>query len=195
MELELSVAREQTDRSVSSKLDHILSVQKSPSDKTNLGFVESISVFAPYSTNFVPSSISEPFLSEAIKPSMSEAKPIEVTPPRKIRVDLHESKPKASNLLKGKTHDKPACICHFCGKFGHIRPNRYKLQAAKKVNKPKVPMPQAQDLMMLIGELVKALNLYSNPGVGNHSHVNKNFNARGVSKKFWMQKLNLIESF
>ena len=71
----------------------------------------------------------------------------------------------------------------------------YKLQAAKRANKPKVPMPQAQDLMMLIGELVKALNLYSNPGVGNHSHVNKNFNARGVSKKFWMQKLNLIESF
>ena len=28
-------------------------------------------------------------------------------------------------------------------------------------------MPQAQDPMVLIGELVKALNLYSNPGVGN----------------------------
>ena len=41
--------------------------------------------------------------------------------------------------------------------------------------------------MVLIDELVKALNLYSNPGVGNHSHVNKNSNARGVSKKFWMQ--------
>ena len=90
LELELSVAREQTDRSASSKFDHILSVQKSPSDKTGLGFVESISVFAPYSTNFVPSSISEPLVSEAIKPSMSEAKPIEVTTPRKIRVDLHE---------------------------------------------------------------------------------------------------------
>ena len=44
LEPELSVAREQTDRSVSSKLDHILSVQKSPSDKTSLGFVESIFV-------------------------------------------------------------------------------------------------------------------------------------------------------
>ena len=49
-------------------------------------------------------------------------------------------------------------------------------------------MPQAQDPMVLIGELVKVLNLYSNPRVGNHSHVNKNFNARGTSKKFWMQK-------
>ena len=42
--------------------------------------------------------------------------------------------------------------------------------------------------MVLIGELVKALNLYSNPRVGNHSHVNKNSNARGVSKKYWIQK-------
>ena len=108
LELELSVAKEQTDRSASSKLDHILSVQKSPFDKTGLGFVESIFVFAPHSTNFVPSSSFKPPISETIKPSVSEAKPIEVTPPRKIRVDLHESKPKAPNPPKGKTHDKPA---------------------------------------------------------------------------------------
>ena len=50
-------------------------------------------------------------------------------------------------------------------------------------------MPQAQDPMVLIVELVKALNLYSNPGVGNHSHVNKNSNARDTSKNFWMQKV------
>ena len=41
--------------------------------------------------------------------------------------------------------------------------------------------------MILIGELVKTLNLYSNPGVGNHSNVNKNSNTRGASKKFLMQ--------
>ena len=109
-------------------------------------------------------------------------------PPRKIRVDLHESKPKAPNPSKGKTHDKPAWICHFCGNSGHIRPNYYKLQAAKRANKPKVLVPQAQDPMVLIGELVKVLILYSNPGVGNHSHVNKNSNDCATSKKFWMQK-------
>ena len=166
----------------------MLSVQKSPFDKIGLGFVESISVFAPHSTKFVPSSSFENLESEAVKPSVSEAKPIEVTPPRKIRVDLHESKPKAPNPSKGETHDKPTWICHFCGKSGHIRPNCYKLQAAKRANKPKVHVPQKQDPMVLIGELVKALNLYSNPGVGNHSHMNKNSNARDASKKFWMQK-------
>ena len=133
LELELSITREQTNRSPSSKLDHMLSVQKSPSDKTGLDFVESIFVSTPHSTNFVPSF--------SVKPSVSKAKIIEVTPPRKIRVDLHESKPKAPNPSKGKTHDKPAWICHFCGKFGHIHPNFYKLQAAKRANKPKVPVP------------------------------------------------------
>ena len=61
----------------------------------------------------------------------------------KINVDLHESKPKAPNLSKGKTHDKPAWICHFCGNYGHIHPNYYKLQATKSANKPKVLVPQA----------------------------------------------------
>ena len=117
---------------------------------------------------------------------MSEVvKPVEVSSPRKIRIDLQESKTKIPNP-KGKLHDRPAWICHFCGKFGHICPNYYKLQAAKRANKPKVPVSQAQDPMVLIGELVKALSLYSNPKVGNHSHVNKNSNARGASKKFWM---------
>ena len=143
LELELSVAREQTDRSTSFKLDHMLSVQKSLSDKTGLSFIENISVSAPHSTNFVPSSSFEPFVNEAIKPSVSEAKPIETTPPRKIRVDLHESKPKAPNPSKGKTHDKLTWICHFCGKFGHISPNCYNLQAAKRANKLKVFVPQA----------------------------------------------------
>ena len=107
LELELSVAREQTIGSASSKLNHMLSVQKSPSDKTGLGFVESIFVPEPPSTNFVPSS--EPPVSEVLKPSLSEAaKFVEVTPPRKIRVDLQESKPKAPNPPKGKLHDKTA---------------------------------------------------------------------------------------
>ena len=83
LELELSVAREQTNRFASSKLDHMLSVQKSPLDKTGLGFVTSISVSETHSTNFVSSS----------KPPKSEiVKPVEVTPPsRKIRVEFVRS--------------------------------------------------------------------------------------------------------
>ena len=127
-------------------------------------------------------------MSETVKPPNSEVvKPIEVSSSRKIRVDLKDSKSKVSTLSKDKMHGKPAWVCHFCGKSGHIRPNCYKLQA-KRANKSKVSVPQAQDPIALIGEFVKALNLYSNLGVGNHSNVNTNSNARGASKKFWMQK-------
>ena len=49
-------------------------------------------------------------------------------------------------------------------------------------------MPQAQDPMVFINELVNALNRYSNSGVGYHSNVNNNSNARVASKKFCMQK-------
>ena len=107
LELDLSIAR-----SASSKLDQMLSVQMSHSDKFGLGFVESISESAPHSTNFVPLSSSEPFVnevvSETVKPPVSEVvKPIEVSLSRKIRVDLKESKPKESTLSKDKMHGKP----------------------------------------------------------------------------------------
>ena len=90
-----------------------LSVQKSPSDKSSLGYVESISVPAPHSTNFVPSSSSElsvsEIVSETVKLPVSEVvKPIEVSSSRKIKVDLKESKSKKLTLSKDKTHDKPA---------------------------------------------------------------------------------------
>ena len=129
LEIDLFVAR-----SASSKLDQMLSVQKSPSG------------FAPHSTNFVPSSSSEPsmseVMSETVKPPVSEVvKPIEFSPSRKIRVDLKESKPKESTLSKDNMHRKPTWVCNFCGKSGHIRSNCYKLQTAKRANKPKVPVP------------------------------------------------------
>ena len=88
LELKLSVVREQTNRAASFKLDHMLSVQKSPLDKIGLGFVEIILMSKTHSTNFVPSSSSEPPVSEVVKHSVSEAKSAKVTPPRKIRVDL-----------------------------------------------------------------------------------------------------------
>ena len=110
LELELSIAREQTNRSASSKLDHMLSIQKSPLEKTGLGFEDSISMSETHSTNFVTSS--EPPKSEIVKP-------VEVTPPpRKIRVDLKKFKPKNPTLLKDKVHDRPLWVCHFCGRLG-----------------------------------------------------------------------------
>ena len=122
LEFELSVTREQTNRSVSSKLELMLSIQKSPLDKTGLGFEDSISVTKNHFTNFVFSF--EHLVSEIVKTA-------EVTPPRKIRVDLKEFKPKTPNPPKEKLYDRLAWVCYFCGKSKHIRPNYFKLQAAK----------------------------------------------------------------
>ena len=80
LELELFVVREQSNRSASSKLDHILSIQKSSLEKSGLGFVDSISESETHSTNFVHSS--KPSKIEFVKPKE------EVPAPRKIRVDL-----------------------------------------------------------------------------------------------------------
>ena len=186
LELKLSVAREQTNRSAGSKLEHMLSIQKSPLGKTRLGFEDSLSVSKTHSTNFISSS--EPPVSEIVKL-------IEVTLLRKIMVDLKESKTKNPTLPKAKEHDERLWVCHFCGKTGHIHPNCFKLQAAKQANKPKVSVPQAQDPMVLIGKLVKTLNLYSNPEVAHHFNMNYNSNARVPSKNFGCKMLNLIESF
>ena len=87
----------------------MLSIQKSPLDKTGLGFEDSITVSKTHSTNFVSSS----------KPPMSEiVKPVEVTLPRKIRVDLKEFKSKNFTLPKNKLPNRPAWVCHFFGKSG-----------------------------------------------------------------------------
>ena len=75
---------------------------------------------------------------------------------------------------------------NFCGKVGHTCPNYFKLQVAKQATKQKVPMPQAQNPMALIGELVKALNLYINARVTHHSNLNNNSKIKVASKKLWM---------
>ena len=72
LEHDLSIAR-----SASSKLDHMLNVQKYSSDKSGLGYVESIFVSAPNSTNFVPSSSSEPSVREVVSETV---KLVEVSP-------------------------------------------------------------------------------------------------------------------
>ena len=98
LELELFIAREQKNMSANSKLEHMLSIQKPPLDKTGLGFEDSISVPKTHSTNFVSSS--EPSVSEIFKL-------VEVTPPKKTKVDLKDFKSKNPTIRKDKEHDRP----------------------------------------------------------------------------------------
>ena len=134
LELELSVAREQIDRTSTSKLNEMLHVQKSVYDKTDLGFVKNGSTIVVNTPKFVLVTSSS-----VVHQTLSEVKlHKEVAPAsRRTRVDLSKSKTKNSNQFGSKKNHKPQWFCHFCGKVGHTRPNCFNLQALKQSPKQK----------------------------------------------------------
>ena len=185
IELELSVAGEQLDRSSTSKLDDMLNVQKFVSVETGLGFVKSGSSSVVHPPKFVPATSTS-----VVHPSLSEVKvhKEEILASRRIRVDLSESKPKNLNQSRSKKLHKPQWFCHFRGGAGHTRPNCFKLQASKQASKQKVSVPKAQDPMALIYKLVNVLNLYTNTEAEIRANSNRNSNSKFASKRVWMQK-------
>ena len=185
LELELSIAREQLDRSSTSKLDDMLNVQKSISNKTSLGFVKSGSSSIVHPPKFVLATSSS-----NVHPSVSKVKvhKEEVLASGRTRVDLSESKPKNPNQFGSKKHHKSQWFCNFCGGAGHTRANCFKLQVSKQRSKQKVPVSKAQDPMTLIHELVKVLNLYANIGANFRANSNRNPNSKFASKRVWMPK-------
>ena len=185
LELELAVTREQIDRTSTSKLDDMLNVQKSISDKTGLGFVEIGCSFTIHPPKFVLVTSSSD-----VHPSVSKVKvhKEEVLASGRTRVDLSESKPKNPNQFGSKKHHKSQWFCNFCGGAGHTRENCFKLQVSKQRSKQKVPVSKAQDPMTLIHELVKVLNLYANIGANFRANSNRNLNSKFASKRVWMPK-------
>ena len=104
LELELFVAREQIDRSSTSKLDEMVHVQKSVSDKAGLGFVENGSATIVNPPKFVLATPSSVFRQTLFDIKVHK----EVSPAsRKTRVDLSESKSKKSNQSRSKKNHKP----------------------------------------------------------------------------------------
>ena len=104
LEFELSVAREQLNRSSTSKLDNMLNVQKSISDKIGLGFVNIGSTSIVHPPKFVLATSTS-----AVHSSLFEVKvPTEgILASRRTRVDLSESKPKNLNQSRRKKKHKP----------------------------------------------------------------------------------------
>ena len=99
LESELLVAREQIDRTSTSKLDNMSSTQKHAFDKTSLGFVERVISSEVTPTRFFPT-VSMP------KPEVRVPKE-EVLATRKIRADLSETKPKKPTHSGSKKQHKP----------------------------------------------------------------------------------------
>jgi hypothetical protein len=110
----------QLERVTDDKLTRMLSIQKSPTDKTGLGYV------APSSD--APSSSKTVFM----KPTVSELPPtVEDKGKDKVNGDV---------LGTQKPHSiRRPPICHHCGLSGHVRPQCSLLKAQKAKDKKEVP--------------------------------------------------------
>jgi len=110
----------QLERVTDEKLTHMLSIQKSPTDKTGLGYV------APLSDT--PSTSRTVF----VKPAVPEPHPtVEDKGKDKIDGDVPSTQ-KPPSIRKSP-------ICHHCGLNGHVRPQCSLLKAQKAKVKIEVP--------------------------------------------------------
>ena len=109
----------QLERVTDEKLTHMLSIQKSPHDKTGLGYVAS--------SSDIPSSSKTVF----VKPTVPEPPPtVEDKQKEKVNDDVPGTQPHSIR--------RPP-ICHHCGLSGHVRPQCSLLKAQKAKAKKEVP--------------------------------------------------------
>ena len=123
LEAELFQVRAQLERISSAKLDEMLSLQKSTSDRTSLGYGFSSSNIASTSTTvFVPPSNNVEIENNDVKNDLTsekidKGKSILGAPPKQ---DKKEAKnPRAKKANSQKPRQKKQHLCHHCGVAGH----------------------------------------------------------------------------
>ena len=137
-EAELSHVRAQLERTSSAKLDEMLSIQKSASDRTGLGYSLSSSNTASTSTTvFVPPASNTEIENTDVKnvlasENLDKGKSILGAPPKLDKKDIKSPKAKKANSQKPK--QKKQHLCHHCGAVSHTRPNCYKWLATQQHN-------------------------------------------------------------
>ena len=130
--------RAQLERTSSAKLDDMLSIQKSTSDRTGLGYDLSSSNTASSSTTvLVPPANNVKTENNEIKTELASenidnGKSILEAPPKLEKKDVKNPWAKKANSQKPK--QKKQHLCHHCGAAGHTRPNCYKWLATQQSN-------------------------------------------------------------
>ena len=120
LEVQLFQVRAQLERTSSAKLDEMLSLQKSASDRTSLGYDFSTpSITSPSTTIFVSPSNNVEFENDDVKnvfdsENIDRGKSILGEPPKNPRAKKENSQ---------KPKQKKQYLCHHCGAAGHTRPN------------------------------------------------------------------------
>ena len=130
LEAEFFQVKAQLERASSAKLNEMLSIQKSASDRTGFGYDFSSSSIASTSTivfvsptNNVESKnnfVKNVFASENI----NKGKSILGAPPKLDKKEIKNLRAKKGNTQKPK--QKKQHLCHHCGVASHTRPNYYK---------------------------------------------------------------------
>ena len=138
LEAKLCQVRAQLERTSSAKLDEMLSIQKSASDRTGLGYGLSSSNTASSSTTiFVPSANNVKTENNEIKTELAsenidKGKSILGAPSKLEKKDVKNSRAKKVNSQKPK--QKKQHLCHHCEAVGHTQPNCYKWLATQQSN-------------------------------------------------------------
>ena len=129
-EAELFQVKSQLERTSIVKLDKMLSIQKSASDRIGLGYDFSSSNIASTSaTVFVPPSNNVEIENNEIKTELAsenldKGKSILGAPLKLEKKDVKNLRAKKTNSQKPKQEKQH--LCHYCGAAGHTRPNCYK---------------------------------------------------------------------
>ena len=126
------------ERTSSAKLDKKLSLQKSASDQTSLGYdFSSPSITSISTTVFVPLANNVETKNNDVKNKLAsenvdKSKSILGAPPKLDKKEIKNPRAKKGNSQKPK--QKKQHFCHHCGAAGHTRPNCYKWLATQKSN-------------------------------------------------------------
>ena len=168
LKTKLSQARTQIERISSAKLDEVLSAKKPSFDKTGLG----------YAVSSDPSS------------SMTFGSKTVFVPQSKKGDKCMKSK---TDLANSKSFIRPH-VCHYCGVFGHIRPNCFKLYPQKQVYK--WSYVSFQGPTHLFGELLKVLsflnqfqeNSNSSMSLSRHTKTRAFSSSRLKTRAVWVRK-------
>ena len=168
LEVELFQVSAQLERTSSTKLDEMLSIQKSASDRIGLGYGTSSSNTASTSTTvFVPSASNTKIENNDVKISLAsenldKGKSILGAPPKLEKKDAKNPKAKKANSQKPK--QKKQHLCHHCGAANHTRPNCYKWLATQQSNGMIAygSQNQLQSSLAPLGDLLKTFMFLSN---------------------------------
>ena len=138
LEAEFFQVRAQLERTSSAKLDEMLNIQKSTSDRTSLGYdFSSPSIASTSTTVFVSSTNNTEIENNDVKNELAsgnidKGKSILRAVPKLNKKEIKNPRAKKGNTQKPKL--KKQHFCHHCGVAGHTRPNCYKWLATQQSN-------------------------------------------------------------